>query len=232
MPPCLRMIRSAASCKPPVRCAELVCRRLKKGELESQKKWGPALLPAPTAPSEGSARSQNQVPGEPYPEFRLTSSGVASHRPLPPKRSLATSTPVRQPKPRFCFAPPGLTEVKADRCSAALLGMTSQLRPALPPTIETAGSRVALSKDHLFRRLVPAGPASTPERASALPAAEIGALATRRTFEPLPALWWGLGPPSRSHMHPDSPFRVAPSEKCGNKPVDNVDIGNNPRNLS
>ena len=98
-------------------------------ETAAQMKWGPALLPAPTAPSEGSAKSQNQVPGEPIPELRLTSSGVASHRPLPPKRSLATSTPVRQPKPRFCFVPPGLTEVKADRCSAALLGKTLNCVP-------------------------------------------------------------------------------------------------------
>jgi hypothetical protein len=96
-------------------------------------KWGPASLPAPTAPSEGSAKLQNSVPGEPHPEFRLTSSGVASHRSLPPKRSLAASTPVRQPKPRFCFAPPGLTEVKADRCSAALLGMTHSCVPLCPP---------------------------------------------------------------------------------------------------
>jgi hypothetical protein len=57
-----------------------------------------------------------------------------------------------------------------------------QPRPALPPAIEIVKSRVALSKDHLFRRLVPAGPASAPERASALPAAEIGPLVTRRTI--------------------------------------------------
>jgi DNA helicase-2/ATP-dependent DNA helicase PcrA len=33
-------------------------------------------------------------------------------------------------------------------------------------------------------------------------------------------------------MHTDSGFRVAPNEKCVNKPVDIVDIGNNRRNLS
>ena len=101
-----------------------------------QKKWGPASLPAPTAPSEGSAKPQNKVPGEPDLEPRLTSSGVAFHRPLPRKRSLAASTPVRQPKPRFCFAPPGLTEVKADRCSAALLGMIVNCVPLCLPRPE------------------------------------------------------------------------------------------------
>ena len=30
-----------------------------------QRKWGPALLPAPTAPSEGSAGVRNLVPGDP-----------------------------------------------------------------------------------------------------------------------------------------------------------------------
>jgi hypothetical protein len=51
---------------------------------------------------------------------------------------------VRQPKPRFCFAPPGLTEVKADRCSAALLGMTHSCVPLCPLDPKTVGSRVAL----------------------------------------------------------------------------------------
>ena len=98
-----------------------------------KEKRGLASLRAPSAPSEGFAKFQVSVPGEPHPEFRLTSSGVASYRSLPPKRSLATSTPVRQPKPRFCFASPGLTEVKADRCSAALLGMTISCVPLCPP---------------------------------------------------------------------------------------------------
>ena len=52
----------------------------------AQKKWGPALLPAPTAPSEGYAGVRNLVQTRrPATRSRswLTSSGVASHRTAP-----------------------------------------------------------------------------------------------------------------------------------------------------
>ena len=51
---------------------------------------------------------------------------------------------------------------------------------ASPPKRLAVRSRVARQEDHLFRRLFPAGPASTPERASALPAGR------DRTFGHLP----------------------------------------------
>jgi len=105
------------------------------------------------------------------------------------------------------------------------------LRPALPPSIEIGGSRVALAKDRLFRRLVPTGPVSAPLKSLNI------ACRGDRTFGHLPHLLsvagfpMRPGPPSRSPMHTDSAFRVAPNEKCANKPVDNVDIGNNRRDL-
>lgn len=90
-------------------------------------------------------------------------------------------------------------KVKTDRWSAALLGMISTASRFASFGPKTAGSRVARSKDHLFRRLVPAGRASTSRRKlSASPAAEIGPLVTCRSVLPLPAAWRGEGPPSRS----------------------------------
>ncbi|QNM82998.1 hypothetical protein H8M03_01130 [Sphingomonas sabuli] len=63
------------------------------------------------------------------------------------------------------------------------------LRPAVhPDNPKIAFRRVAQSKDHLFRRLVPACRALAPEGTAALPAAEIGSLVTCRTFEPLPVI--------------------------------------------
>ena len=195
-------------------------------------KWGPASLPAPTAPSEGSAKLQNRVPGEPNPEFRLTSSGVASHRSTPSEEEpsdLYFSAPA-EASLLFRAARPD-PKVKTDRCSAALLGMTLNQRPALPPTIRRPPS--AASRD---RKIISSGASSrlAPHplrRASALPAGG------DRIFGHLPHLLavagfpMRPGPPSRSQLDLALDFRVAPSEKYRRKPVDNVDIGNNRRNL-
>ena len=119
-------------------------------------KWGPASLPAPTAPSEGSAKLQNRVPGEPNPEFRLTSSGVASHRSTPSEEEpsdLYFSAPA-EASLLFRAARPD-PKVKTDRCSAALLGMTLNQRPALPPTIRRPPS--AASRD---RKIISSGASS------------------------------------------------------------------------
>ena len=68
-------------------------RARRKAPMRSQKKWGPALLPAPTAPSEGSAGVLNLV-DRPFglptrSRSWLTSSGVASHLTFPLARSPA-----------------------------------------------------------------------------------------------------------------------------------------------
>lgn len=53
---------------------------------------------------------------------------------------------------------PGRPEGQAFRCSAALLGMITPRRPALPVHApKSASSSVARAEDHLFRRLFPAG---------------------------------------------------------------------------
>ena len=92
------------------------------------------MLPAPTAPSEGSAGlSRSELRRVLSTKSELTSSGVAFHR-----RN---------------------TRRASHRCSAALLGSItlgvplcfSRFRRNLP-------NRVALEEDRLFRRLFPAGP--------------------------------------------------------------------------
>ena len=143
----------------------------------------------------------------------LTSSGVASHH-LP--------------------EPGGLIQ----RCSAALLGSTtiaSRFAHQIPYPHEEnpkPGNRVALEEDRLFRRLFPAGPASTPERALALPAGG------DRTFGHLPLSSCPCEPSEEAGTAvpiTKSPCTCLPSrksEKCGCWPVDNGDIGNNNWNVS
>lgn len=102
-------------------------------------------------------------------------------------------------------------------------------RPALlPDDPKIAFRRVAQSKDHLFRRLVPAGPEKLPKE-------PLTARRGDRTFGHLPHRpvvadpLARPGPPSRSQLDLAPRFRVATSEKSACKPVDNVDIGNNRR---
>jgi hypothetical protein len=98
----------------------------------------------------------------------LTSSGVASHPTAPSCEEPDRSTD-GNPEDHRSFNPSSLTEVKTVRCSAALLGsITLASRFAFRTEMLPAASR--FEEDRLFRRLFPAGPASTPERASALPA--------------------------------------------------------------
>ena len=143
----------------------------------------------------------------------LTSSGVASHH-LP--------------------EPGGLIQ----RCSAALLGSTtlaSRFAHQIPDPHEEnpkPGNRVALEEDRLFRRLFPAGPASTPERALALPAGGDRNLGTYRTRLALSGLLGRPEPPSRSQESPCTSLPSRKSEIFGIWPVDNGDIGNNRWNFS
>jgi hypothetical protein len=182
---------------------------------DAQTKWGPASLPAPTAPSEGSAETHCQVPGEPDRELRLTSSGVASHQQLPLKEELDRSSELRRPKARISFEQvlPG-PKAKADRCSAALLGMISTASRFASTGPKAGFSRVARSEDHLFRRLVPAGPETPPRE-------HFTACRGDRTFGHLPhrlAVAGCLvrpGPPSRSPEHHAHLFRVAKAKNVG-----------------
>ena len=178
-------------------------------------KWGPALLPAPTAPSEGSAEPHHQVPGEPNIELRLTSSGVASHRQLPPGEERDRPTEVRGPKARISFERSCLARrPKPTWCSAALLGMISTASRFASTGPKAGFSRVARSEDHLFRRLVPAG-------LETLPKEPLIACRGDRTFGHLPhrpAVADCLarpGPPSRSPAHHAHPVRVAKAKNAG-----------------
>jgi len=80
----------------------------------AQKKWGPALLPAPTAPSEGSAGVRNLVKTRrPQPALDPGSPAQAS---LPIwllslARSL-TDLPINNPEDHRSFNLPGLAETK------------------------------------------------------------------------------------------------------------------------
>ena len=104
-------------------------------------------------------------------------------------------------------------------------------RPAsLTDDPETIRSRVALEEDRLFRRLFPAGPASAPRSFN---------IACRRRSD----LWSPAASSFRCRLSEEAgtavPITHAPctpspsrgSEKCGEKPVDNVDIGHNLGNL-
>jgi hypothetical protein len=159
----------------------------------AQKKWGPALLPAPTAPSEGSAGVRSTW--SPLPEsfgsplLDPGSPAQASHStaPLPPKRSpdFYSTAP---PEGSLVFRGPAcplkpdlanpdlathilkpLLPAKAVRCSAALLGVTTLAsRFALPHRNASEPRRAR--NNFLFRRPLPGWPRNEPESPSQLPA--------------------------------------------------------------
>ena len=194
----------------------------------AQRKWGPALLPAPTAPSEGYAgvRGPGQNPKAPTRSRSwLTSSGVASYRTAPSCEE-PTVYQTARPEGSLVLRPvrPGLLdpkslEAKTVRCSTALLGsITLASRFAHPISEETSGNRVALEEDQLFRRLFPAGPRKT-RKLFSLPA---GGDRTFGHLPRLPAVAGSLerpGPPSRSPNDNARLGRVAKAkngvEACG-----------------
>jgi len=140
------------------------------------RKWGPALLPAPTAPSEGYAGVRNLVKTRrPRPALDPGSPAQASLpiEQLPPRRSptglpdcaargfaglspdpawrLGTEVPRNQNRPMFC-GPSWVDHSRVPLCFATIR------RPLR--------SRVALEEDRLFRRLFPAGPERNPKAPS------------------------------------------------------------------
>jgi len=136
------------------------------------------LLPAPTAPSEGSAglkdtfrRTRHQSPGSP-------AQASLPIKPLPRERSLdfLLDRAARKLACLSIIAPD--PKVKAIRCSAALLGSIT-LGVPLCSSVRRLPSRVALEEDQLFRRLFPTGPEKL-RRASHCLSAEIGPSVTLR----------------------------------------------------
>ena len=115
------------------------------------------------------------------------------------------------------------------QCSAALLGIISLCVPLCPSRIRRhVPNRVALEKI-ISSGASPGWPWLDP-KVSPSPA---GGDRFSGTLPPLLAvagLPERLGPLPRSRIDTDSLSRVAQSEKCGDMPVDNGDIGNNSRN--
>ena len=162
----------------------------------AHKKWGPALLPGPTAPSEGSAGIRNLVfdPKISRPVFDPGSPAQASLSIAAARESLALPDFASR---RMLRLVPLMLRPKTMqlRCSAALLGATALVSALLaaPKCLKPRFTR----GDHLFRRLFPAGPRSSPKglsiacrRRSVLwPPAALSAVAGHLVR---------LGPPSRS----------------------------------
>jgi hypothetical protein len=118
-----------------------------------KRKWGPALLPAPTAPSEGSAGVRNLVKN-PKAQTRsrswLTSSGVASDRTTPSCEEPDWPTEATTRRITVSFDPSGLaveTEAPGQNrpmfCGPSWVNLS---RVPLCPPHRNASNRVALEK--------------------------------------------------------------------------------------
>jgi hypothetical protein len=193
----------------------------------AEKKWGPASLPAPTAPSEGSAGVRSTL--DPAPENRLVtplldpgSPAQASHptEPLPLARSLIdlldcaarrfaglSTFPARRLEPRFL-------EAKTVQCSAALLGSTTlasrfahQRSEDLPGAasrlrkIDSSGASSRLARDE------PESSSHSCRRRSGLWPPAAPSCRFRLLGRP--------GPQSRSPKHHAPPPRVAKAKSAG-----------------
>ena len=212
----------------------------------AQKKWGPALLPAPTAPSEGYAGIRNLV------RFGLSAQpdplSILAHqlrRRFPPDRSL-----LRGARPIYSTAPP--------ESSLAFRPVRPVHEDPNPEELQPSGQSRPMFRGPSWgnRSHVPLrSPKSrrTPEAAShkrqfPLPAPLPGWPRKEPKLFPLPAggdrffcpflarstvagFPGRLGLPPRSQESPCACHPSRGSEKYGTKPVDNGDIGNKARNL-
>ena len=155
------------------------------------------MLPAPTAPSEGSAgvRQPDSVkPGDstqPTADPGSPAQASLSTKPLPPRRSLADLLALATRRIARGFDPPGRPESQTVRWSAALLGLTSTASRFAPRDPKTAWSRVARQEDQLFRRLFPAGPGPLPKELANTCRRRSDLWSPAAPFLPLPALWGG-----------------------------------------
>jgi len=157
----------------------------------------------------------NQVPGEPNPR-------TPTHQ---LRRRFPPATPSEEePGDLYSSAPAEASllfraarpdpKVKADRCSAALLGMNLNRVPLCPPrpkSVEAASRNRKNISSGASSRLASESPEGTfhcpPRRSELWPPAE--------PSKPLPALRWGLGPPSRSPNHHAHVRRVAKAKNVG-----------------
>jgi len=132
-----------------------------------QKKWGPALLPAPTAPSEGSAGVRNLVDSTLRPTHPLS---ILAHQLR--RRFLSDRSLLRGARWIYLTAPPEgslvfrsarpaiepKSSVKAVRCSTALLGVTTLASRFAHRSSEKPQEPRRARGNFLFRRLFPADP--------------------------------------------------------------------------
>jgi hypothetical protein len=170
----------------------------------AQKKWGPALLPAPTAPSEGSAGIRNLVDRSFRPTDPLSILAHQLRRRFPSCNSLLRGAlPIYStalPEGSLVFRPagPGAPETfdpKTEHLSGPkppdvlrpFLGQPL-LRPAsLTEIPRNPGSRVALEKTDSSGASSRLAPLPFPKKFQQCLPAEIGPLVTCRIFIPLPA---------------------------------------------
>ena len=179
--------------------------RRQLAESSPQKKWGPALLPAPTAPSEGYAGVRNLVDRTFRTTYPLSILAHQLRRRFPPNRSLRKggARPAYQtapPEGSLVFRPAGsgapetfdpktehLSGPKPPDVLRPFLGQPL-LRPAsLTEIPKNPGSRVALEKIDSSGASSRLAPLPFPKKLQQCLPAEIGPLVTCRIFFPLPA---------------------------------------------
>ena len=189
--------------------------------LQPKQKWGPALLPAPTAPSEGYAGVRSTL--DPAPERVRPRFSILAHqlrRRIPSDYSLFRGARLisrhRHPKARASLDWPGLNGTvipfKTVRCSAALLG-----KPSIAFRFAHLGSEDLREPRRttgrfLFRRLFPAGPGKDPKIIPNCLPAEIGPLVACRVLLAVAGLPGRRGLPSRSPDDNAPSPRVAKAE--------------------
>ena len=170
----------------------------------AEKKWGPALLPAPTAPSEGSAGVRNLVDSALRPTYPLSILAHQLRRRIPSCSSLlrgalliySTAPPegsliVRPAEPGAPETPDpktgNLSGPKPPDVPRPFLGQPL-LRPAsLTEIPRNSGSRVALEKIDSSGASSRLAPLPFPRKLQQCLPAEIGPLVTCRFLLPLPA---------------------------------------------
>jgi hypothetical protein len=160
-------------------------------EMCPTRKWGPALLPAPTAPSVGSAKFRVRIPRNPFPTFGSPAQASLSTDPLPPGEEPCGPTRCAGPKASLSFRAARLDRSQNRPMFSGPSWDDPLSRPALRPTTRRPTS--AASRD---RKIISSGASSrltskSPRKNLSLPAAEIGPLVACRTVLPLPAFWRG-----------------------------------------
>ena len=190
-----------------------------------QKKWGPASLPAPTAPSEGYAGVRNLVRSDP--KANANPFSILAHQ---LRRRIASDRSLRGRSPAplldcaargFAGLPSGPAgrEAKPSDVPRPFLGR-SLVRPASLLTIrrplEAASRLRKIDSSGASSRLAPHP--LPKEHPHCLPA-EIGPLVPAAPFLPLPAVWRGRDrrPDHKKTMHPapESRKRKIREEGCG-----------------